>query len=363
MELYVQNETRIVSSYVHIAFVALGLILNILLTTATPAQASDSAVIFMYHRFGEDEYPSTSIKLEQFEAHLAELKSGGYTVMALPKIIKALETGIALPNKTIALTMDDAYLSVYEIAWPKLKELEFPFTLFVATDPVDQGIRGYMSWSQIRELSKNGVTIGSQTASHLHMAYADTHTNQRELKKSNDRFIEKLGTRPKLFAYPYGEASERVEELVKNSGFIAGFGQHSGVASKTPNMFYLPRFALNENYGDIKRFKLAANALALKTSDLSPSNQYIKKNDVNPPAFGFTISGDTVLTQKLDKLQCYSSNEGNLKITTLGGGNGQTRVEIRMKKKLPTGRTRMNCTLPTTDGRWYWFGRQFLVEN
>ena len=358
-----QSENSIVPRHVRNVFFTFVLILNICTIIATHAQASSSAVIFMYHRFGEDKYPSTSIKLEQFEAHLAEIKSGGYTVMALPEIIKALKTGTALPDKTISLTMDDAYLSVYEVAWPKLKELGFPFTLFVATDPVDQGIQGYMSWAQIQELSQSGVTIGSQTASHLHMATADFLTNQRELEKSNNRFMEKLGARPKLIAYPYGEASENVKELVKNSGFIAGFGQHSGVASKSPDMLYLPRFALNENYGDIKRFKLAANALALNTSDLSPSDPLINSGGDNPPAFGFTINGDLDLTKTLGQLRCYSSHEGNLEITTLGGENGHTRVEIRMKKKLPTGRTRLNCTLPTTEGRWYWFGHQFLLKE
>ncbi len=358
-----QSENNIVLSHVRNAFFALSLILSICFIMVKHAQANSAAVIFMYHRFGEDKFPSTSIKLEQFEAHLTELKSGGYSVMALPKIIKAMETGTALPDKTIALTIDDAYLSVYEVAWPKLKKLGFPFTVFVATDPVDQGIQGYMSWAQIQELSQSGVTIGSQTASHLHMAAADFLTNQRELEKSNNRFIEKLGAQPKLFAYPYGEASENVEELVKNTGFIAGFGQHSGVASKSPDMFYLPRFTLNENYGDIKRFKLAANALALNISDLSPSDPLIDRGNDNPPAFGFTITGDAVLTKKLSQLRCYSSHEGNLGITTLGGENGHTRVEIRMKKKLPTGRTRLNCTVPTTEGRWYWFGRQFLLKN
>ena len=86
-----QNETRTVSSHIHHAFLDLGLILIVLFTMAAHARASDSAVIFMYHRFGEDEYPSTSIKLEQFEAHLAELKSGAYNVIALSDIVKALE--------------------------------------------------------------------------------------------------------------------------------------------------------------------------------------------------------------------------------------------------------------------------------
>ena len=358
-----QSETRTVSSYIHHALLTLGLIFIVLFTMAVHARASDSAVIFVYHRFGEDKYPSTSIKLEQFEEHLTELKSGGYTVMALPDIIKALRSGTELPDKTIALTIDDAYLSVYENAWPRLKELGLPFTLFIATDPVDQGIQGYMSWAQIRELSQNGVTIGSQTASHLHMAAADYLTNQRELEKSNARFKKKLGTRPNLIAYPYGETSQSVKKLAQASGFVAGFGQHSGVAAKTPDMFFLPRFAMNENYGDIKRFKLAARALALNTGDISPADPLIDNGDDNPPAFGFTIKGDAALTKSLNKLRCYASHEGNLGITSLGGENGQTRIEIRMKKKLPKGRTRLNCTLPTSEGRWYWFGRQFFLKN
>ena len=80
------------------------------------------------------------------------------------------------------------------------------------------------------------------------MTTADPYTNKRELEKSNIRFKKELGVRPNLIAYPYGEASQSVLKLVKDFGFVAGFGQHSGVAAKTPDMFYLPRFALNENY-------------------------------------------------------------------------------------------------------------------
>ena len=355
--------TRTVSNHLHRAMLAVGLILGALFWMTMQAHAGNSAVIFMYHRFGEAEFPSTSIKLEQFEAHLDELKSGGYTVMALTDIIKALKSGTTLPDKAIALTIDDAYLSVYEKAWPRFKELGLPFTLFVATDHVDQGIRGYMSWSQIRELSEAGVTIGSQTASHLHMAAASELTNRRELDKSNGRFKKELGARPDLIAYPYGEASQSVEQLARASGFVAGFGQHSGVAAKTPDMFYLPRFALNENYGDIKRFKLAAGALALNTSDLNPVDPLIGAGDYNPPAFGFTINGDAALTKSLNRLSCFASHEGKLDVTRLGGENGQTRIEIRMQKNLPKGRTRLNCTLPAKEGRWYWFGRQFYSKN
>src|SRR3546814_19731197 len=74
---------------------------------------NSGAVLLMYHRFGEDDLPSTSIRLSQFEAHLAELTSGRYRVMALPEIVARLRAGQPLPQRAVAITIDDAALSVY----------------------------------------------------------------------------------------------------------------------------------------------------------------------------------------------------------------------------------------------------------
>lgn len=327
------------------------------------ALAGQSAVIFMYHRFGEDEIPSTNIRIEQFEAHLEELKTGGYTVMPLPDIIKALNTGKDLPDRAVAITIDDAYLSVYTEAWPRLKAAGFPFTVFVATEPVDQGLKGYMNWAQIAELQAAGIEIGSQTATHLKMASSDPEANRRDLEISNRRFVDELGSAPKLFAYPYGETSSAVMQIIRRQGFVAAFGQHSGVAGSGPDMFYLPRFALNETYGDIDRFRLAANALALPAADITPSDPMIGPGDDNPPAFGFTVGGDADLRKSLGALNCFASHEGAVETVRLDGGEAGTRIEVRMTTPMPRGRTRVNCTLPTGDGRWRWFGRQFFVSQ
>ena len=159
--------------------------------------AADSAAIFMYHRFGETALPSTNIRLDQFDAHIAEAISGKYTVMKLPDIVAALGAGRELPDHTIGFSIDDAFLSVYTEAWPRLKKAGIPFTLFIATDPLDQGKAAYMSWDQIRELVKDGVTIGSQTATHLHMASSSARKNAADLVKSNQRFQAELGMVPK----------------------------------------------------------------------------------------------------------------------------------------------------------------------
>lgn len=323
---------------------------GVLIGGAGPAAAETRAVVIMYHRFGESRYPSTNVTLEQFETHLRELQTGGYTVMALADIVDALLGAKTLPDRAVGLSVDDAFLSVYTQAWPRLKKAGFPFTLFVATGAIDRKLSGYMNWDQIREMARAGVAIGSQTETHLHMPDADDARNRGELERSNKRFEEELGQRPSLIAYPYGESSLTVQAVVKEAGFSAAFGQHSGAIGSGGNIFDLPRFATNENYGGLPRFKLVVNALPLPVADITPADPMIGAN--NPPAMGFTITGPV---KGLNRLSCFSSHDGRARLERLG----ERRIEIRVKQAFPKGRTRVNCTLPAGDGRWYWFGRQF----
>ena len=321
--------------------------------TACASEPPTKAVVIMYHRFGETDFPSTNVTMEQFRAHIEELRTGGYNVLSLPAIIAALHSGEALPPKTVGLSVDDAYESVYTRAWPILKEAGFPLTVFVATDPVDRKLSRYMNWDQLRELAEQGVTIGSQTKSHPHMADIARDAVKAELRQSNALFEEKLGHAPDLFAYPYGEANNEVMELVKTEGFVAAFGQHSGAIGTGSEMYYLPRFAMNEAFGSIDRFKLAANALPIRVADITPDDPTI--TSPNPPLIGFTL---TWPHKGLDRLNCYASHVEELEIQWLG-----KRIEVRTDTAMPPGRTRLNCTMPAGNGRWYWFGRQFYVPK
>jgi peptidoglycan/xylan/chitin deacetylase (PgdA/CDA1 family) len=317
---------------------------------AFPAPAAESAVVLMYHRFGEDVHPATNIRIEQFEAHLTALKSGGFAVLPLPEIVSRLSAGKELPARTIGIAIDDAFLSAYEEAWPRLRKAGFPFTLFVATAPVDQQLRDYMSWDQIRELAAAGVTIGSQTANHPHMANLDTAANMQELREANLRLQAELGTTPSLFAYPYGEASLAVREMVIDAGFAAAFGQHSGAIHSSTDLYYLPRFPMNENFGDLERFRLVADTLALPATDITPADPLLGEN---PPSFGFTVGPEV---ENLKGIACYAS-VGRARIERLG----ERRIEARFPRPFPPGRTRINCTTSTRDGRWRWFGMQYYV--
>lgn len=334
--------------------IVLPIILMLFTTFLGTAQAAESAVVLMYHRFGETSFPSTNVTVEQFESHIEELSKGQFSVKPLPEIVTALQAGKSLPANTVGISVDDAFLSVYKVAWPRLRKARFPFTIFVATNPVDNRSPGYMSWDQLRELANAGVTIGSQTASHPHMPLRSSAQNSAELNNSNARFEAELGKVPNLIAYPYGEYSLAVGEVTKQAGFIAGFGQHSGVMHKGSDFFYLPRFAFNEVYGDVRRLRLAARALPFYASDVTPADMLLNKSN-NPPLFGFTV--DDIAPDRLSRLACYVSGQGKVRIERLG----KRRIEVRMAQAFRPGRTRINCTLPEKDGRWRWFGRQFIV--
>jgi len=316
----------------------------------SPVYAEGGAVVVMYHRFGEGKFPSTNVTLEQLDAHIEELTSGKYQVMDLVEIVKALKDGFPLPDRAVGISIDDAFLSVYTEAWPRLKKAGLPFTVFVATDPVDNNASNFMSWDQIREMSKAGVGIAGHTGSHLHMPKAGRDRILAELARSKKRFREKLGLVPVIFAYPYGESSLAVQSMVKDDGYIAGFGQHSGAFGATDSRFDLPRFAMNENYGHMDRFRLAVNAVPLPVSDITPAEPLITTH--NPPAIGFTLAPGL---KGLDRLACFSSHDGKARLERLG----KSRIEVRVKQAFPKGRTRVNCTFPAAKGRWHWFGRQF----
>ncbi len=318
-----------------------------------PALAAESAVILMYHRFGEPNHSTSNVSIETFKAHLAELRDGGYTVLPVPEIVAALKEGRPLPDRAVGITVDDAYLSVYERGWPLLREAGFPLTLFVAAGPVDEARNGYMSWDQVREMMKEGVTIGHHTIWHRRLQRATPTRVVREIGEASLRYQAELGLVPKIFSYPYGEYSLAVRQAVIDAGFVAAFTQISGVAYAGGDLHTLPRFIFAEDYAGIERFRLAVNALPLPVRELTPREPVLGHN---PPLLGFTVDESV---GGLKRLACYISGRGEVRVEILDPG----RVEVRADEPFPPGRVRFNCTLQADAGRWRWLGAQFLVPK
>jgi len=322
--------------------------------TDDPA-ADNGAVVLMYHRFGNQKYPSTNVRMEQFKAHIEKLSEDKYTVMRLSQLVAALENDEPLPEHAVAITVDDAYKSFYERAWPLLKDAGMPVTLFAATKPIEQGYASIMSWDQVEAVDAHELgRVANHTHTHAHMPQQSLETNREDIARTQTLLEEHLGRTPTLFSYPYGEYTPEIAELVAEAGFTAAFGQHSGPIARTNPMHTLRRYAVNEAYGGMDRFNLIVNSLPLPVRELTP-DQLVLDDKHNPPAYGFTAH-ETV--QNLDSLTCYASDRGKVDREILGN-----RVEVRLESPLPEGRSRINCTMPTRGGRWRWLGQQFAVPR
>ncbi len=324
--------------------------LSFLLVTGTFAnEVKNSATVFMYHKFGVSKYPSTSVTIDQLNSHIEELTKEKYTIKSLDFIIDTILNDGDLPENTIGISVDDADKSFLEVGWPLFKKNNIPVTLFVTTGTISNNEK-YINWDQIRKLKEEGVIIGAHSHTHAHMPDISIEEVRNEIETSNKIFLEELGEIPTLFAFPYGETTDEIIELVKEFKFKVAFGQHSGIINETSNMYYLPRFSLNERYGEIDRVKFAASSKGLGVYDFIPQNPTIKQN---PPFIGFSLLDD----KKVKSLDCFifdSKGQVDREIYKFN-----ERIEIRLSRELSPGRSRMNCTVKDGEGNWRWFGHQF----
>ena len=315
---------------------------------------NSSVSVFMYHRFGDDRYPSTNIKMNQFKLHIKEITDNNYNIISIDEVISNLQNNFPFKDKSVSFSVDDAHESFFLNGWPIFKINNIPVTLFVSTSIVDENIPGYMTWDQIRKFINDGGNIGQHTANHFHMPTKDKPEIIKDLKESHQRFFEELGFIPKAFAFPYGEASLEVIKTLKEINIESAFGQHSGVISNNSNSYYLPRYAINENFGGIDRFIFAANSKALNVSSFIPNDMYLDKKNYNKIEFNIPHHMD------YKNINCYANfNEEWTEINLIELDNN--RIQFDLKKYFDPGRRRFNCTTKFNN-EWYWFGYQFLVK-
>ena len=200
-------------------------------------------ISLMYHRFEENKYPSTNIKINDFKEHLKIIEENNIKFIN-PKDFEYELKNTKLQRK-ILLTIDDGFLSFYKNAWPILREKKIPFILFVSTREV--GAFNYMTWDQIREISKeNFVEIGNHSHTHEYLADENNNIIKKDIQKSIEIFNKELGNNSIFFSYPFGEYSTDLKKIVIDLGFKYAFGQHSGGVDHTKNFFEMPRFPKNE---------------------------------------------------------------------------------------------------------------------
>ena len=257
-------------------------------------------------------------------------------------------------KKKILITIDDGFKSFYNEAWPYLKENNIPFILFVSTEPV--GKKGYMTWDEIQEIDNHEFGyIGHHSHTHKYLIDMSEKDFIEDIEISTEIFKKKLGYVPAIFSYPFGEYSLFMKNYIAKNFKIA-FGQHSGVIDINKNKFELPRFPINEKYGELKRFKSLINYLPLEYKSIKPEEKKLD-NDNNPPELIVEFFDEQ---KNIKNINCYSNDGGEWKKSNLKFSSNF--LTIIFEKPFVPRRGRINCSL-NDNGKWRWFGTQFTIQK
>ena len=184
--------------------------------------------VLVYHQFAEKSTNKMTVSREAFEAQMRLLKDKGYRVVTLEQLRRFVEFRGQLPEKAVVITIDDGWRATYDIAFPILRKYGYPATLFVYTQLITGGGKT-LSWDQVREMSAQGLDVQCHTISHRNLALpqgqesADQYftTIAREIAESARTIEQKLGKRPTILAYPYGDTNGLAIALLKKQGYRA----------------------------------------------------------------------------------------------------------------------------------------------
>ena len=182
--------------------------------------------ILAYHRFAENCKSPLCVPTRIFDLQMRYLKENGYRVINPEELRAFLEYRQSLPKKSVLITMDDGYRSVYSIAYPILKKYGFTAIFFIYTDFVGVSSSA-VTWDQLREMKANGFTIGSHTMYHTDLTKRkDGETEvqfiarvKEELFGAKEIIDQKLAQDTYLLAYPYGNYDQRAIEFARMAGY------------------------------------------------------------------------------------------------------------------------------------------------
>lgn len=336
-------------------------------TVSGPAAGADDAVILMYHHVDASTPDATSVTPERFREHMRHLERNGFNVAPLIDVLRTIEAGEALPEKTVVLTFDDGYESVLDAALPVLERRGWPFTVFVNTDAIDEQYQGYLSWDELRRLASAGATIGNHTESHAHLVRRREGESERDWARRVRDEIEGAGERleaevgdayvPAL-AYPYGEFDAAVLEIVDELNLF-GLGQHSGAVGASTNLLAAPRFPQATGFAALEDFAQRVRSRALPARYAAEPARMLDGPGARPALELELGAGD----YRASQLSCFASGQGRIEVEWLD--EAERRVRVVANEPLNAGRTKYNCTAPSASetGVFYWFSHLFMVPR
>ncbi len=240
--------------------------------------------ILLYHHIADEAFSGGNevslISPYDFRLHMTAIKAN-FTPISLRQYyeyVNCTDGSVTLPEDPIIVTFDDGYLSNYEIAYPILKELEIPATIFVVTDTVGEQAGGgvvnysHFTWEQAREMESSGlIEIQSHTAGHVELAALDHNELVLQLRRSKYAIEKNLGRTCDMIAFPYGSYND----TVVRASCAAGYKLQARVDNKTSKEDFevnlpsegvegLTRMTISGTMGNINVIETVRQALAKK---------------------------------------------------------------------------------------------------
>ncbi len=240
------------------------------------------ATVLLYHKFGESSSPSTSIPVDTFESQLAYLKDNNYNVISIDKLVKLIKKQRPIPPKTLVITIDDGYRSVYTKAFPLLKKYGFPFTVFLYMEAIDR-YPDYMTKEQLLDMADyEGATFGNHSYSHQRFGRMKNRMLKEKLSedldRSEKRFNKILGHNPLYYAYPYGEYNIAYVKTIKKRGYKAAFTQDPFSAGCFSDPYLIPRVPLVGSWSSIEKLKAFLDREPLPVKGFKPTFGLLSEN-------------------------------------------------------------------------------------
>jgi peptidoglycan/xylan/chitin deacetylase (PgdA/CDA1 family) len=226
--------------------------------------------ILMYHSISEAEqsevhpYYRTTTSPAMFAAQLAFLKSEGYQTCTLAQALCQLETNGGNATKSVVLTFDDGFRNFYRSALPLLNQHGFSATVFLPTGYIGEApipFKGVdcLTWSEVRELKRQGIDFGSHTVTHPRLRELSFSAIQDELVNSKEMIEQRLGCRVESFSYPYAfpqadtDFIPMLRHLLETAGYNNGVSTVVGRASRDSEPLFLERLPVN-SWDDARLF-------------------------------------------------------------------------------------------------------------
>jgi len=201
--------------------------------------------ILMYHEIGY-EGGSFSVTPENFARQREYIKNGRYEVITLDQLVEGVKSGKAFKRNKVVITFDDGYENNFKYAYPVLKKMKFPATIFIISGFMDriprEGEKEFLKWAEVKEMAENGISFGSHTMNHMYLGDAmDEKAALGEIAGSKKMIEEKTGSSVGYFCYPSGGFNDKVKEMVKSCGYKGACTTNRGFVDFNRDVYELKR--------------------------------------------------------------------------------------------------------------------------